>query len=344
MQIGFPDSLVVKNSPAEARDTGDAGSMPGSGRFPEGGNGNPLQYSCLGIPWTEEPGRLHTVHGVSELDETKHTQKTQTVEPVIACCENSCKVLRIISTPKFTINILLFQSCPLLFHCCSSVTQSIPTLYDPMDCRHTRLPCPSPPPGACSNSCPLSRWCHPTISSPVAPFSSCLQLFPASEAFPVSQLFTSGGQSIGASASASVLPLNIQGRFPSGLTGLISLLSKELSRVFSSTTVWKHQYFGHSAFFMVQLSHPYMTTGKTIAFTIQTFVSKIMSLLFNTLSSFVIAVPPRSKHLLISWLRSPSVVSLGPPRIKSTTVSPSIPHEVIGLDAMILVFECWALS
>ena len=157
MQIGFPDSLVVKNSPAEARDTGDAGSMPGSGRFPEGGNGNPLQYSCLGIPWTEEPGRLHTVHGVSELDETKHTQKTQTVEPVIACCENSCKVLRIISTPKFTINILLFQSCPLLFHCCSSVTQSIPTLYDPMDCRHTRLPCPSPPPGACSNSCPLSR-------------------------------------------------------------------------------------------------------------------------------------------------------------------------------------------
>ena len=99
---------------------------------------------------------------------------------------------------------------------------------------HARLPCPSPTPGACSNSCPSSRWCHPTISSSVVPFSSCLQSFPASGSFPRSQFFASGGQSIG--ASASVLPMTIQDWFPLGWTGLI-LQSKGLSRVFSSTTV-----------------------------------------------------------------------------------------------------------
>ena len=112
--------------------------------------------------------------------------------------------------------------------------------------QHTSFPCPSPSPGVCSNSCPLSQWCHPTISSSVITLSSCLQSFPASWAFPVSQLFASGGQSIGASASASVLPMNFQGWFPLGLTGLISLQSKRLSKVFSSTTVWKHQFFGTS--------------------------------------------------------------------------------------------------
>ena len=101
--------------------------------------------------------------------------------------------------------------------------------------------CPSPTPRACSNSCPLSRWYYLTISSSLAPFSSCLQSFPASESFPVSQLFPSGGQSTGASASVSVLPMNIQGWFPLRLTGLISLLSKGLSGVFFSTTVLKHQ-------------------------------------------------------------------------------------------------------
>ena len=106
--------------------------------------------------------------------------------------------------------------------------------------QHTRLPCPSPTPGVCSNSSPLSRWCHPTISSSVVPFSSCLQCFPASGSFPVSWLFASGGQSIG--ASASVLPKNIQNWFPLGLTGLISLQSKGVSRVFFSTTVWKHPF------------------------------------------------------------------------------------------------------
>ena len=100
---------------------------------------------------------------------------------------------------------------------------------------HTRPPCPLPTPGVYSNSCPLSQWCHPTISSSVIPFSSCLQSFPASGSFPVSQFFTSGGQRIGVSASASVLPMNIQGWFPLELTGLISLQSKGLSRVFSDT-------------------------------------------------------------------------------------------------------------
>ena len=107
--------------------------------------------------------------------------------------------------------------------------------------QHARPPCPSPPPGVYSNSCPLSWWCHPTISSSIVPFSSCLQSFPASESFQISQFFESGGQSIGLSASASILPMNIQGWFLLGWTGWISLQSKGLSRVFSSTTVQKHQ-------------------------------------------------------------------------------------------------------
>ena len=110
--------------------------------------------------------------------------------------------------------------------------------------QHTRLPCPSPTPGAYSNSCPSSRWCHPTISSSVGPFSSHLQSFPASGSFPMSQFFTSGGQSIRISASASVLPRNIQDWFPFGLTVSISFLPKGLSRIFSSTTAGKHQFFG----------------------------------------------------------------------------------------------------
>ena len=152
----------------------------------------------------------------------------------------------------------------------NSVTQSCSSLCDPIWLQHARLPCPSLTTRVCSNSCLSSRWCHPTISSSVIPFSSCLQSYPASGPFPMSQFFVSGGQSIGASASA--LPMNIQGWFPLRLTSLISLLSKGLSRVFSSTTVQKHQFFWHSAFFMVQLSHPYMTTGKTIALTLWTFV------------------------------------------------------------------------
>ena len=115
---------------------------------------------------------------------------------------------------------------------------------DPHRLQHARLSCASPTPWAYSNSCPSSWWCHLTILSSVIPFSSCLQSFPASGSFPVSQFFSSGGQRIGASASASVLPMNIQDWFPLGWTGWISLQSKGLSRVFSNTTVQKHQFFG----------------------------------------------------------------------------------------------------
>ena len=114
----------------------------------------------------------------------------------------------------------------------------------PHGLQHARLACRPPTPGACSNSCPLNPWYHPTISSSVVPFSSCLWSFPASGSFPLSQLFTSGGQSTGASASASVLPVNIQNWFPLGWTGWISLQSKGLSGVISNTTVQKHQFFG----------------------------------------------------------------------------------------------------
>ena len=139
--------------------------------------------------------------------------------------------------------------------------------------QHIRLLCPSLSSRVCSNSWPLSQWCHPIISSSVIPFSSCLQSFPASRSFQMSRHLSSDGQNIGASASTSVLPMNIQGWFPLGVTGLISLKSKGLSRVFSSTRVGKHQC---SAFCMIQLSHPHMTTHKTIALTIRTFVSKLM--------------------------------------------------------------------
>ena len=110
----------------------------------------------------------------------------------------------------------------------------------PHGLQHARPPCPTPTPGVESNSCPLSRWCHPTVSSSIVPFCSCLQSFPASGSFQMSQLFASGGQSIRVSASASVLPMNIQELFPLGWTGWISLQSKGLSRVFSNTTIWSH--------------------------------------------------------------------------------------------------------
>ena len=114
----------------------------------------------------------------------------------------------------------------------------------PHGLQHARLPCPSPTPGACSSSCPSSQWCHPTISSSVVPFSSCPRSFSALGSFQISQLFTLSVQSIGVSASTSVLPMNIQDWSPLGWTGWISLKSKGLSRVFSSTTVQKHQFFG----------------------------------------------------------------------------------------------------
>ena len=128
----------------------------------------------------------------------------------------------------------------------SSVQFSLSVVYSslrPHGLQHARLPCPSPTPGACSNSCLSSRWCHPAILSSVLPFS-CLQSFPASGSFQMSRFFPSGDQSIGVSASTSSLPMNIQDWFPLGWTGWISLQSKGLSRVFSNTIVQKHQFFG----------------------------------------------------------------------------------------------------
>ena len=141
------------------------------------------------------------------------------------------------NSPVKVFNLLLLFSC-------SDMSNSL----QPHGLQHTRLPCPSPSSGVCSNPCPLSRWCHPTISSSVVPLSSCLQSFPASGSFPVSQLFISDGLSIG--ASVSVLPINIQGWFPLGLTGLISLLSKGLSRVFSSIIAQRHQFFSAQPFLL----------------------------------------------------------------------------------------------
>ena len=173
---------------------------------------------------------------------------------------------------------------------CSVMSDSL----QPHELQHARPPYPSPTPGVHPNSCPLSQWCHPAISSSVVPFSSCPQSFPASGSFQVSKLqYHSSKESI----------------------------------------------LCHSAFFM---AHPYMATGKTIALTRWAFVGKIMSLLLNMLSRLVITFLPRNKCLLISWLQSPSAVILEPPKLKSATVSPSICHELMGLDAMILVF--WLLS
>ena len=136
--------------------------------------------------------------------------------------------------PFFTITNIQMNSVQFS---CSVVSDSL----WPHKPQHARPPCPSPTPGVYPNSCPLSQWCHPAISSSVVPFSSCLQSFPTSGSFPMSQLFTLGGQNIGVSASTSVLPMNSQNSFPLGCTGWISLQSKGLSRVFSNIKVQKHQ-------------------------------------------------------------------------------------------------------
>ena len=176
----------------------------------------------------------------------------------------------------------------------SSVAQSCLTLQ-PHGLQHARLPCPSPTPGACSNSCPSSWWCHPPISSSVIPFSSCLQSFPASGSFSRSQFFASGGQSTGALASASVLPMNGLISFRMDWVDLFAV--QEILRSLLQHHSSKTSVLWHSTFFMVQLSHPNMTTGKTIVLSRRAFVGKVMSVLFNMLSRLVIAFLPRSKCL-----------------------------------------------
>ena len=211
------------------------------------------------------------------------------------------------------------------FGCCS-VLKSCPTLCDTMEYWAPGFPLSFTISQSLLKLLSIESLIHPTISTSVAHIS-CPQSFPALGSFPIRWLFASGGQRIG--GSASVLPMNIQGSCPLGLTGLISLQPKRLSRVFSSTTVQKHQLKRKAsiiwllAFFMVQLSYPYMTTGKTTAFCQQSDVSAFylfiiiifLSLLFNTLSRFISAFLPRSKHLLISWLQSTSTVILEPKKI-----------------------------
>ena len=195
----------------------------------------------------------------------------------------------------------------------------------PRGLQHTRLPCPSLSPGV-TQICPLSHWCHPIISSSVTPFSSCPQSSsPATVSFPVSQFFASGGQSIG--ASASILSMNIQDWFPLGWTDLISLQSKGLSRVLSSTTVQKHHFFSVQPYLWTHLLWTTTLTSacdywKKHTLTIWTFAGKLMSLLFNMLSRFLMALLPRSRHFfLISCLQSPSTVILVPKKITSVTIS-----------------------
>ena len=161
------------------------------------------------IPWTEEPGELQSMELQRVWHDWTHTHT---------------------HTHKYHYNPIHNSKWIQFSH--SVVSDSL----WPHGLQHARFPCPSPTSGAYSNSCPLTQWCHPTISFSVIPFSSCLWSFPASRSFQMSQFFTSGGQSIGVSASASVLPMNIQDWSPLEWTGWISLLSKGLSRVFSSTT------------------------------------------------------------------------------------------------------------
>ena len=170
--------------------------------------------------------------------------------PKKLCCPSSRVTLRINTNLTYSLENPPSQPFWNTNHICSfpiSVQFSrsvVSNSLQPHRLQYTRLPCPSPIPRAYSNSCPSSRWCHPTISPSVVPFSSYLQFSPASGSSPISWLFTSGGQSIGVSASASVPPMNIQGWFPLGWAGLISLQSKGLARVFSNTTVQNHQVFG----------------------------------------------------------------------------------------------------
>ena len=249
------------------------GSIPRLGRFPRGGPGTPLQYSCL-----ENPIDRGAWQGIYSMG----LQYSQTL-------------LKWHQSVQFTRSL---------------VSNSL----QPHGLQRARPPCPSPTPRASSNSCPSSWWCHPTISSSVVPFSSCLQSFPAPRSFQMSQLSASGGQSIGASASASLLPVNIQDWFPLGWTvgspcsprDSQSLLQHHNSK---ASILWR------SAFSMVQLSHQYMTIEKTIALTKWIFVGKVMSLLFNMLFRFLITFLPRSKCLLISWPKSPSAVILEPKKI-----------------------------
>ena len=181
----------------------------------------------------------------------------------------------------------------------------------PDELQHARPPCPSPTPGVHSDSCPSSQWCHPAISSSVVPFFSCPQSLPASESFPMSQLFAWGGQSIGVSALASFLPKKSQGWSPLELTGWNSLQSKSLARVFSNTTVQKHQFFG-AQLSLWSNSHIHHNFWQNHSFDYTDLCCKVMSLLFSMLSRFFIALSSKYQCLFfhscshyLQWFWSP---------------------------------------
>ena len=181
---------------------------------------------------------------------------------------------------------------------------------------HARPPCPLPTPRVYPNPCLLSRWCHPTISSSVIPFCSCPQSFPASGSSQISQLFTSGGQSTGVSASMNSCSNEHPGLISFRMDWLDILAVQGTLKSLLQHHSSKASVLRCSASFILKLSHPYMTTGKSKALTRRTFVDKVMSLLFNMVSRLVITFLPRSKRLLISWLQSPSAVILEPPKNK----------------------------
>ena len=210
--------------------------------------------------------------------------------------------------------------CKYTDHWSDQISRSVMSdSLQPHESQHSRPPCPSPTPGVHSDSHPSSQWCHPAISSSIVPFSSCPQSLPASESFPMSTLRMRWPKYW--SFSFSIIPSK-------EIPGLISFRMDWLNLLAVQWTLKsllqhhssKASILRHSAFFTVQLSHPYMTTGKTIALTRRAFVGKVMSLLLNMLSRLVITFLPRSKRLLISWLQSPSSVILEPRKIKSDTV------------------------
>ena len=206
----FPGCSVIKNAPANAGDTGGVSSIPGLERSLDGGRGNPLQYSCQedpmnrGASWTTVRGvaKSQTWLSVHEYAFSPHSQTASLTKSIFSQCE------LVITFLHFTRNYIKTSQKSVSF---SSVQFSCPVVSDslwPHEPQQAKLPCPSPAPGAYPNSRSLGQWCHPTISSSVLLFSSCPQSFPASGYFQMSQLFASGDQGIGVSASTSVLPMN----------------------------------------------------------------------------------------------------------------------------------------
>ena len=246
---GFPHSSVGKEFACNA---GDPGLIPGSGRSAGEGIGYPLQYSWASlvaqlVESTWNVGNLVLTPGLgrSSGEGKGYPLQYSGLENSMDCIVHGVtKSWTRLSNFHFHFQKMKGETHTLLRKRISSVQLLSRVSLQPHELQHSRPPCPSPTPGVNTNSCPSSRWCHPDVSSSVVPFSSCRQSLPASGPFPMSQLFTWGGQSIGVSASASVLPMNTQDWSPLAWTGWNSLQSKGLSRAFSNTTVQKEENTG----------------------------------------------------------------------------------------------------